>query len=138
MLCAWATTASARDISLGGRKDAGNWHGANEVPFRLPDNVVALPTLVASVQDTETGRWKRVQVDAYLAPSDTVTTLRLRALAKDIANRARPGLRAQPAESLEPAYSGLKAARQAIRLAAQESLGRNWNGDVYIRSMTMY
>jgi hypothetical protein len=132
-------SAEARDINLGGhRTETQGSANPNQHRYQLPPNVVALPRVVASVREKSTGRWKRVLVDAYVVPTDAYTREKMRGLSQDIAKRLRPQLEAQSAESLQAAYQGSKAARLCIHEAAAQSLGRGWDGEVYIRSLAVF
>jgi hypothetical protein len=131
--------AMARDITLGGHREEKQ-HSNSDTQFKakLPEDALALPRLVASVQNRETGRWQRVLVDAYLQSADSKAMGQVRDRLQDIAKRARPQLQARPAEFLEAARSGPREAKDAIRLAAEESLGHSWAGNIYIRSMAVF
>lgn len=136
---AWAAPASARDINLGGhRVEQLHSHTDNELTSKVPDTAIALPRVVASVQNRETGRWQRVLVDAYIEPNDKATLGKMRDLVKDIVARAGPQLQSRPAEFLESAHSGTREAKDCIRQAAEESLGRSWSGNVYIKSLAVF
>lgn len=131
--------ANARDITLGGqREEQQHSKTDNQLTAKLPENAVALPRLVASVQNRETGRWQRVLVDAYLQTSDSKALGQARDHVKDIAAAAKPQLQARPAEFLEAAHSGVREAKDAIRLAMEEALGHSWSGTIYIRSLAVF
>lgn len=138
-LGSFVSDATARDITLGGhREEQQHSKSDNQLKAKLPDNAVALPRLVASVQNHETGRWQRVLVDAYLQTSDSKALGQARDHLKDIAERARPQLQARPAEFLEAAYSGAREAKDCIRMAMEETLGHSWTGTIYIRSLAVF
>lgn len=138
-LGASASDAAARDITLGGhREEQRHSNTDNQIQAKLPENAVALPRLVASVQNRETGRWQRVLVDAYLQTGDSKALGQARDHLKDIAERARPQLQSRPAEFLGAAHSGVREAKDAIRLAMEESLGHSWSGNIYIRSLAVF
>lgn len=139
-LCLAAVSpASAKDINLGGhRTEQLHGHAPNEVPARLPETAIALPRVVASVQNHQTGRWQRVLVDAYLEPTDSKTLGQMRDKLKDIAERVRPQLQSRPAEYLEAARGGTREAKACIQQAAEESLGHGWTGNVYIKSLAVF
>jgi hypothetical protein len=134
-----AGDAMARDITLGGhRQDLRQGLPDNEVAGKLPEDAVALPRVVASVQNHETGQWRRVLVDAYLQSSDRRALSKARDRVMDIAANARPQLQTVPAESLGEARSGMREAKDCIRLAAEQALGRDWPGNVFIRSLAVF
>lgn len=137
-LGASVSDAAARDITLGGHREEQRHSPDNQVQAKLPDNAVALPRLVASVQNRETGRWQRVLVDAYLQSTDSKAMGQARDHLKDIAERAGPQLQARPAEFLEAAHSGAREAKDCIRTAMEESLGHSWAGTIYIRSLAVF
>ncbi|PKU22778.1 hypothetical protein [Telmatospirillum siberiense] len=135
----FGSDALARDITLGGHREEDQHSKTdNQFKAKLPDNAVALPRLVASVQNRETGRWQRVLVDAYLQTSDPKALGQARDHVKDIAAAAKPQLQARPAEFLESAHSGVREAKDAIRLAMEEALGHGWSGTIYIRSLAVF
>ncbi|MTJ81212.1 MAG: hypothetical protein F8N37_09360 [Telmatospirillum sp.] len=139
VFCLSVTSASARDISLGGhRVEQRHELAPNEIPSKLPDNALAMPRVVASVQNHETGRWQRVLVDAYFQSSDSRSLSQVRDHMKDIVAKAGPRLQSRPAEFLEAAHGGARAAKECLRLAAEETLGHSWQGDIYIRSLAVF
>jgi len=129
--------ALARDITLGGHREEKR-QSDNQFTAKLPADALALPRLVASVQNHETGRWQRVLVEAYLQSSDRRTLGQVRNRLKEIADRAGPQLQARPAEYLAAARNGPREAKTCIRLAAEESLGHSWAGNIYIRSLAVF
>ncbi len=134
-----ADTASARDINLGGdRQDRVGSISRHVATTVLPKNVIALPTMVAPVQDSETGRWKNVMVMAYLAPTETATGMKMQLMRAQIARAAGPVLNSKPANTLQSARLGTQLAKDCIRLAADQTLGKSWPGDVYIRSLVVF
>lgn len=135
-----ASTANSRQINLGGHKgQAGEDHlGPNELPFKLPANTVQLPTLSAPVLNVGENRWRVLHVDAYLAPKDSSTAKVMEAMKKIIAAQAVRELPGNSFETMLSPYSGPKQARETIHAAAAKAIGRSWDGDVYIRSMTVY
>jgi hypothetical protein len=131
--------AEARDLTLGGhRADQQHSNIKNEIKAKLPENALALPRLVASVLNKETGRWQRVLVEAYLQSTDHKVMGQVREHLKDIAERARPQLQSRAAETLEAAREGPSEAKNCIRLAMKESLGYSWSGDIFIRSLAVF
>ncbi len=131
--------ASARDINLGGnRQDQVGSISRHAPTAELPKNVVALPTVVAPVQERETGRWKNVLVAAYLAPTDTATVAQMQLLKAQIARAVGKTLNTKPADQLQGARSGPRLAKECVHLAAEQTLGRSWPGDVYIRSLVVF
>ncbi len=138
-LGASVSDAAARDITLGGHRDEQRHsYTDNQFKAKLPDNAVALPRLVASVQNRETGRWQRVLVEAYLQSADSKALGQAREHLKDIAERAGPQLQSRPAEFLGAAHGGSREAKDCIRLAMEESLGHSWSGNIYIRSLAVF
>jgi hypothetical protein len=138
-LGASVSDAAAKDITLGGhRDDQRHSYTENQLKAKLPDNAVALPRLVASVRNRETGRWQRVLVEAYLQSPDSKAMGQARDHLKDIAERAGPQLQSRPAEFLGAAHSGAREAKDCIRLAMEESLGHSWTGDIFIRSLAVF
>ncbi len=138
-LGASVSDAAARDITLGGhREEQRHSNSDNQLTAKLPDNALALPRMVASVQNRETGRWQRVLVEAYLQTADSKALGQARDHLKDIAERVRPELQSRPAEFLEAAHSGVREAKDCIRLAMEQSLGHSWSGDIYIRSLAVF
>ncbi len=134
-----ASNATARDITLGGsHEDQQEGHSENEIMAKLPSDVVALPRLMASVQDSTTGRWSRVIVEAYLQSTNIITLSQVKRRVKDIAILARPQLGARPAETLGNAKIGMREAKDCIRNAVEESLGHDWSGNIYIRSLAVF
>jgi hypothetical protein len=129
--------ALARDITLGGNREEKR-QSDNQFTAKLPDDALALPRLVATVQNHETGRWQRVLVEAYLQSSDRRTLGQVRDHLREIADRAGPQLEARPAEDLAAARNGPREAKTCIRLAAEESLGHSWAGNIYIRSLAVF
>jgi hypothetical protein len=138
-LTAAPSAALGRDVTLGGdRVETGHGDPANQPPFHLPDSVLTLPRVVAYMRNQETGRWRKVLVDAYLQPADGKTLSQMRERLQDIAKRTRPQMEAHPAEFFEAAYEGPREAKHCIRLAAEESLGRSWAGEIFIRSLAVF
>lgn len=132
------THAKARDITLGGhRQEQTGKQAPNIISPHLSDDVLPLPRLVASVHNGETGRWQRVLVDAYLQP-DAKMLSQTKDHLKDIAERAKPQLQSRPAEFLEEAHGGTRAAKDCIKTAMEESLGHSWSGKIYIRSLAVF
>jgi hypothetical protein len=138
-MCVSAMPAAARDINLGGHR-AEQLHTTppNEVLSKLPDNALAMPRVVVSVQNHETGRWQRVLVDAYFQSANHRALSQVRDRMKEIVAKAGPRLSDSPAEFLESAHSGVRTARDCLRLAAEETLGHNWEGDIFIRSLAVF
>ncbi|MDR3437018.1 hypothetical protein [Telmatospirillum sp.] len=138
-LGASVSEASARDISLGGhREEQRHSLSPNETQAKLPDDALALPRVVVSVQNHETGRWQRVLVDAYFQSADHHALSQVRDRLKDIAAKAGPQLQTKPAEFLQSAHGGARTAKDCIRLAAEESLGHSWGGSIFIRSLAVF
>jgi hypothetical protein len=131
--------AQASDLLMGDvEQDAKIRPPKNQIKSKLPTNVLALPRLEAPVRNQKTGAWQRVMVEAYLQSNDRETLDQMRQHLKDIAQKARPRLQARPAENLGEARDGPDEAKNCIRLAAEESLGHQWAGDVYIRSLAVF
>jgi hypothetical protein len=124
-----ASPAFAKTINLGGKADDKTKPQIRYI--ELPRILVALPR--------DDGGWNHVQIDSYLAPADEETMLAMDGVRSSIARHASEDeLPKIGYENLKKASFGSEFAKQAIRVAAERSLGRPWKGDVFIRSMLTY
>jgi hypothetical protein len=138
-LVASSGAAAARDINLGGhRAEQLQSTAPNEVMSKLPDDALAIPRVVVSVQNRETGRWQRVLVDAYFQSANHHALSQVRDRMKEIVAKAGPRLSDSPAEFLGSAHSGMRTAKDCLRLAAEETLGHSLDGDIFIRSLAVF
>jgi hypothetical protein len=128
--------ADARDINLGGTKAAPGV--TVPPPTKLPPNIVTLPTIVVAIRK-EDGGWHHVRIDAWLAPQDTATARVMddkKTSIVKVSETTLPGARGFSA--LQSAADGNLVAKDVIRAAAEQTIGRPWTGEVLIRNILVY
>jgi len=132
LLGGMVTPAAAREVRLGGSQSS------TQPAPKLAPNIIELPTIEISIRK-EDGGWRHIRIDAWLAPKDVAIARDMDGMKTSIVKRAQedlPGSRGF--DVLKSAREGNEAAKEVLHLAAEQSLGHPWEGEVLIRNMLVY
>jgi len=125
-LAVTAAPVAAKDIRLGGSTDE-----------KLPKNIVQLPPIAVAIR-TDDGGWKHIRIDAWLEAKDTRTAKTMENMKNTIIAKADRELPNHDFAVLQSAELGSTEAKKAIVAAIEATIGREYKGDVLIRSMLVY
>jgi hypothetical protein len=120
-----AQPAGAKDIRLGGTDE------------KLPKNIVQLPTIAVAMR-TEDGGWRHIKIDAWLAAKDVRTAKAMESVKNTIIAKADRELPNHDFATLQSAELGSNEAKKVIVAAVEATIGREYKGEVLIRSMLVY